>query len=63
MNQITCIQKEQAFKGKGNDKKRDTSFNNTKLETPDPDRHKFGEVYLENEQQKMKLNLQIRFIK
>jgi type II restriction enzyme len=41
----------------------DYLFNNTKLETPDPDRHKFGEVYLEKGQQKMKLNLQIRFIK
>jgi len=41
----------------------DYLFNNTKLETPDPERHKFGEVYLENKQQKMKLNLQIRFIK
>jgi hypothetical protein len=38
-------------------------FNNTKLETPDPERHKFGDVYLEKGQQKMKLNLQIRFIK
>ncbi|MCF8324021.1 MAG: HpaII family restriction endonuclease [Leadbetterella sp.] len=41
----------------------DYLFNNTKLETPDPDRHKFGEVYVEEGQQKMKLNLQIRFIK
>ncbi len=41
----------------------DYLFNNTKLETPDPERHKFGEVYLENGGQKMKLNLQIRFIK
>lgn len=41
----------------------DYLFNNTKLETPDPDRHKFGDVYLENGEQKMKLNLQIRFIK
>jgi len=41
----------------------DYLFNNTKLETPDPDRHKFGVVYLEKGLQKMKLNLQIRFIK
>ena len=38
-------------------------FINTKLETPDPDKHKFGGIYMENGQQKMKLNLQIRFIK
>ncbi len=41
----------------------DYLFNNTKLETPDPNRHRFGAVYLENGEQKMKLNLQIRFIK
>lgn len=41
----------------------DYLFNNTKLETPDPDRHNFGFVYEENGEQKMKLNLQIRFIK
>jgi len=41
----------------------DYLFNNTKLETPDPDRHKFGDVYIEDGTQKMKLNLQIRFIK
>ena len=41
----------------------DYLFNNTKLDTPDPARHKFGRVYIENGQQKMKLNLQIRFIK
>jgi len=41
----------------------DYLFNNTRLETPDPERHKFGGVYLENGVQKMKLNLQIRFIK
>ena len=38
-------------------------FNNTKLDTPDPARHKFGSIYVENGEQKMKLNLQIRFIK
>jgi len=41
----------------------DYLFNNTKLETPDPVRHKFGDVYVENGKQKIKLNLQIRFIK
>ena len=41
----------------------DYLFNNTKLETPDPNKHKFGEEYSEKGQQKMKLNLQIRFIK
>ncbi len=41
----------------------DYLFNNTKLETPDPDKHKFGDVYEEMGKQKMKLNLQIRFIK
>lgn len=41
----------------------DYLFNNTKLETPDPERHNFGFIYDENGVQKMKLNLQIRFIK
>lgn len=41
----------------------DYLFNNTKLETPDPLKHKFGDVFEENGQQKMKLNLQIRFIR
>jgi type II restriction enzyme len=41
----------------------DYLFNNTKFETPDPKRHKFGDVYVEGGQQKIKLNLQIRFIK
>ena len=41
----------------------DYLFNNTKLDTPDPARHKFGSIYIENGEQKMKLNLQIRFIK
>lgn len=41
----------------------DYLFNNTKLETPDPERHKFGDIYEESGKQKMKLNLQIRFIK
>ncbi len=38
-------------------------FNNTKLETPSPEKHNFGKIYFENGQQKIKLNLQIRFIK
>jgi len=41
----------------------DYLFDNTKLDTPDPDRHKFGKVYLEDGVQKIKLNLQIRFTK
>ena len=41
----------------------DYLFNNTKLDTPDPAKHKFGSIYSENGEQKMKLNLQIRFIK
>lgn len=41
----------------------DYLFKNTKLETPDPERHKFGNIYLEEGLLKMKLNLQIRFIK
>ncbi len=41
----------------------DYLFNNTKLDTPDPERHKFGSIYSENGQNKIKLNLQIRFIK
>ena len=38
-------------------------YQNTKLETGDPERNNFGNVYEENGQQKIKLNLQIRFIK
>ena len=38
-------------------------FHNTKLETPDPNRYQMAEVYEEDGFQKMKLNLQIRFIK
>ncbi len=41
----------------------DYLYNNTKLETPDPKRYNIGKVYNENNIQKMKLNLQIRFIK
>ncbi|HBI17692.1 MAG TPA: HpaII family restriction endonuclease [Candidatus Moranbacteria bacterium] len=38
-------------------------YNNTKLDTPSTTRHKFGYVYKENEEKKIKYNLQIRFIK
>jgi hypothetical protein len=41
----------------------DYLYNNTKLETPDPNRNKFGKIYSEDGFQKIKLNLQIRFIK
>lgn len=41
----------------------DYLFNNTKLETPDPKRHGIGQIYFEDGFQKIKLNLQIRFIK
>ena len=41
----------------------DYLFNNTQLETPSTSRHGFGDIYFEDGIQKMKLNLQIRFIK
>jgi len=40
----------------------DYLFNNTKLETASSTRHKFGEIYKENNQLYFKLNLQIRFL-
>ncbi len=40
----------------------DYLFNNTKLETASTTRHKFGEIYKENDQLYFKLNLQIRFL-
>jgi len=41
----------------------DYLFNNTRLETPDPGKFDFGQVYFDNNgNQKIKLNLQIRFI-
>jgi hypothetical protein len=40
----------------------DYLFNNTKLETASSTRHKFGEIYKENDQLYFKLNLQIRFL-
>jgi len=36
---------------------------NTKFDTPSTTRHKFGQIYTENDKKYMKLNLQIRFIK
>jgi len=41
----------------------DYLFNNTRLETPDPNRYDIGRIYVEDGFQKMKLNLQIRFAK
>lgn len=41
----------------------DYLFHNTKLETASSSRHKFGEIYKENGNLLLKLNLQIRFIK
>lgn len=38
-------------------------FNNTRLETASTSRHEFGNIYTENDNQFIKLNLQIRFIK
>lgn len=38
-------------------------FSNTRLDTPKMSRHGFGVIYNENGVDKMKLNLQIRFIK
>lgn len=40
---------------------RDYLFENTRLETPSTKRHNFGKIYRENGQEKIKLNLQIRF--
>ncbi|MDF3821189.1 HpaII family restriction endonuclease [Leptospira sp. 96542] len=41
----------------------DYMFNNTKLDTPSPNRHVFGNIYQENSNHYIDLNLQIRFIK
>ena len=41
----------------------DYLLNNTKLETASSNRHGFGKVYIENNKQFLKLNLQIRFLK
>ncbi|ASY41521.1 hypothetical protein CAV20_05555 [Taylorella equigenitalis] len=40
----------------------DYLLNNTKFETPSTSRHNFGYVYEELGEQRIKLNLQIRFI-
>jgi len=45
------------------DKFEDYLFHNTKLDTPSTTRHGFGKIYEENGEQRMKLNLQIRFLK
>ena len=45
------------------DKFEDYLFHNTKLDTPSTTRHGFGKIYEEDGEQRMKLNLQIRFIK
>lgn len=39
----------------------DYLYNNTKLETPSTSRHEFGTIYKEDDESKIKLNLQIRF--
>ena len=41
----------------------DYLYNNTKLDTPSTTRHKFGEIYEENGEKRIKYNLQIRFLK
>jgi len=41
----------------------DYIYKNTKLETPDPSKHKFGKIYKQDGELKIKLNLQVRFIK
>ena len=38
-------------------------YHNTKLETASSSRHRFGKVYIENEEKYIKLNLQVRFKK
>lgn len=38
-------------------------FNNTCFDTPSQSRHKFGKIYEECGYQKLKLNVQIRFVK
>ena len=45
------------------DKFEDYLFHNTKLDTPSTTRHGFGRIYEEDGEQRMKLNLQIRFLK
>ena len=38
-------------------------YRNTKLDTPSTTRHKFGEIYEERGEKRIKYNLQVRFIK
>lgn len=38
-------------------------YRNTKFDTPSTGRHKFGDIYTENGEKRIKYNLQIRFIK
>jgi len=45
------------------DKFEEYLFNNTKLDTPSTTRHGFGKFYKENGEERIKFNLQIRFIK
>lgn len=45
------------------DKFEDYLFHNTKFDTPSTTRHKFGRIFEENNEQWLKLNLQIRFLK
>ncbi len=45
------------------DEFKDYLFENTKFDTPSSSRHGFGEIYQENGEYFIKLNLQIRFIK
>ncbi len=45
------------------DKFEDYLFYNTKFDTPSTTRHGFGKIYEEDGEQRLKLNLQIRFIK
>ena len=45
------------------DKFEDYLFHNTKFDTPSTTRHGFGKVYAKDGEQRMKLNLQIRFLK
>jgi len=40
----------------------DYLFNNTKLDTPRPNRHGFGDIYSDEEKMILKLNFQIRFL-
>jgi hypothetical protein len=45
------------------DEFKDYLFNNTKFDTPSSSRHNFGTLYLDDGEQMLNLNLQIRFLK